>query len=206
MNHTQRNAKRILWVIEMGSPKEHAVNLFFGSSSEMDDINKKDNPSEAFIILQNNRLHSENSKLQTKLDKTLREKDILSQDVDSMDRSRVCLRGLLHNEIEINKLRGELCNIYKSDLDHNVKAIKSNVYETSISLTLIASLAVSQHLTPLGDCLPMTIVQACLLLGTLLSSIIMCMSLKTTDANHIVQAVESAEKGSDNLHSVIDEL
>lgn len=84
------------------------VNLFFGTKNELTDVAKKDDASTSYIIFQNDRLHSQTERFQKKIRDLEKERDRAVEDSDRAERSRNCLRGMLHNEIEKSKILGDI--------------------------------------------------------------------------------------------------
>ena len=92
------------------------VNLFFGTKTELADVAKREDASTSYIILQNDRLHSQADRLQRRIRDLERERDRASDDSDRAERSRTCLRGMLHNEVEKSEILGDMVAQLSRDL------------------------------------------------------------------------------------------
>ena len=90
------------------------VNLYFGTKAELADVSRKDDASTAYIIFQNDRLHSQADRLQKRLRDAERERDRSADDADRSERSRTCLRGMLHNEVERSSVLREMLGLAES--------------------------------------------------------------------------------------------
>jgi len=187
-------------------PKEHPIHLYFGTSEDMNELKTKDNMSQSYIILQNNQLYYENSKLRMKLDKMKLDAEIFSNDMDSLEKSKTCLKGLLHNEIEINQISEELYEIKGNDAKKITKHAYTLVYEVyAITLASMVLFAARDLVDPgLHEMLYFT--QVIIIFGNLLSACIFSQSFKKTSTKEIEDRLQFAKRGSENLHSIIDEL
>lgn len=192
--------------VEYSAPKEHPVNLYFGSTDDMNDLKSKDNASQAYLIMQNNQLYYENSKLRLRIEKMKVEAETLSTDIESMDKTKTCLKGLLHNEIEINRIRDDICEVRGSDarrIARQAYILVCEIYATTCAVMLLfaAREVVEQELHEM-----VYLAQILIIFGNLLSTCVFTPTFKLTQIPEIEEALKKAEKGSENLHSIIDEL
>lgn len=205
-NENENGRARMKHAETVRNLKEHPVNLYFGSPTDMADINTKDNASQAYVILQNNQLFSENAKLRSKVEKLKSDREILMTDYDNMDKSKTCLKGLLHNEVEINGIREQICKVYSDDL----KAIVSRAYyfvgEMLLALAVLTfTVAAGNQFSPEYSDLLYTS-QLSLFAGLFVSTVMFVLKLDTTNLSDLESSLKAASKASDNLHCIIDEI
>jgi len=200
--HHQRDPKNRT---RMDGPKEHPVNFYFGSAEDMSEIKNKDNSSQEYLILQNNQLFSENAKLRTRVERVKSEKEVLSTDCDNMERSKTCLKGLLHNEVEINEIQKEIRTIQAKDL------LEVRRTALGFAVEIIAALACLTGTVALDMAYPehekiLWMVQTCLCAGTAASALVFATSIDATNIAPLEENLKDAQKASNNLHCIIDEI
>lgn len=86
--------------------QDERINFFFGR--DVAEVVKKDDATTQYMILQNDALHSQLEQARKAAARISKERDAASADLDSAERSKVCLRGVLHNEVEKNKARSDI--------------------------------------------------------------------------------------------------
>lgn len=190
----------------MDGPKEHPVNLYFGSAEEMSVIKGKDNASQAYLILQNNQLFSENAKLRSKVERVKSEKEVIGTDCDNMERTKTCLKGLLHNEVEINEIQREIRRVHAADLGTMRRAALGFAVQVVAAVACLAGSVVldmvynpeHKHIIWMG--------QVCLCTGTAASAFVFAATLESTDVTALEGGLKDAQKASNNLHCIIDEI
>jgi predicted RNase H-like nuclease (RuvC/YqgF family) len=186
-------------------PKEHPVNFYFGNSNDMEEIKTKDNSSQAYLILQNNQLFSENAKLRAKIDRMRSEKETLGADCDNMERTKTCLKGLLHNEVEINDIQKEIRTVYAADMAlMRTSAFNFAMEVLFASLVFAGSVALKTVSRSHGELILLCQALACA--GTSVSALLFASSIESTDVTHLEKDLQNAQKASNNLHGVVDEL
>jgi len=190
----------------MDGPKEHPVNFYFGSAEDMSEIKSKDNSSQEYLILQNNQLFSENAKLRNRVERVKSEKEVLSTDCDNMERTKTCLKGLLHNEVEINDLQKEIRNIQAGDLVAMRRTALGFVIEVIAAVACLAGTVGLDMAYNSGHEKILWMVQICLCVGTAASAVIFAASIESTNVAPLEESLKDAQKASNNLHCIIDEI
>lgn len=195
--------------------KRSDINLFFGK--EVQDVAKKSGDTTTeYIILQNDSLHASLEKAKRSMDRLIKERDASAGDLDAMEKSRVCLRGMLHNEIE----KGTLCETIVAEAEKMLRKTDENKLKivgrasTGMFLCLVTAIAgtVSAHVQ--GPWSHATnALNAIVSLGVL--GVICRLSLDAKrDAfpEYEIRVCDTkaqlrqAEKGTEHLHAIIDEL
>ena len=192
--------------IENVTPKDHPINLYFGTSEDMNELKSKDNSSQSYVILQNNQLYYENSKLRQKIEKMKIDAENLSSDIDSLEKGKTCLKGLLHNEIEINQLSEEIYEIRENDTKMIIKHASTLVYEVYAMTIASMLLFAARDIVDPGLHEMMYFTQIIIMFGNMLSACFFTQSFKQTSTKEIEDRLKAARRGSENLHSIIDEL
>ena len=190
----------------MDGPKEHPVNFYFGSAEDMSEIKNKDNSSQEYLILQNNQLFSENAKLRNRVERVKSEKEVLGSDCDNMERTKTCLKGLLHNEVEINDLQKEIRNIQATDLVAMRRTALGFAVEVIAAVACIAATAGLDMAYNSEHEKIFWMVQMCLCVGTAASAVIFAASIESTNIAPLEESLKDAQKASNNLHCIIDEI
>lgn len=190
----------------MDGPKEHPVNFYFGSAEDMAEVKKKDNSSQEYLILQNNQLFSENAKLRSRVERVKSEKEVLNADYDNMERTKTCLKGLLHNEVEINEIQKEIRTIQAKDLVAMRRTALGFAVEIIAALACLAgTVALDMASKPEHEKI-LWMVQTCLCAGTAASALVFAASVDSTNVAPLEESLKDAQKASSNLHCIIDEI
>ena len=192
--------------IENVAPKDHPINLYFGTSEDMNELKSKDNCSQAYVILQNNQLYYENSKLRQKVEEMKIDAENSLSDIDSLEKGKTCLKGLLHNEIEINQISEEMYKIKENDTKMIIKHAYTLVYEVYAMTIASMLLFAARDIVDPGLHEMMYFTQIIIMFGNMLSACVFTQSFKQTSTKEIEESLKVARRGSENLHSIIDEL
>ena len=190
----------------MDGPKEHPVNFYFGSAEDMVEIKNKDNSSQEYLILQNNQLFAENAKLRNKIDRIKSEKELVSTDRDNMERTKTCLKGLLHNEVEINDIQKEIRRAHSDDLVNMRRAALGFATEVVAAMACLAGSVVLDVVYKPQHEKILWLGQMCLCAGTAASALMFAARVETTDVTALQESLKDAQKASNNLHCIIDEI
>lgn len=189
------------------------VNLFFGTRSELADVAKKDDASTAYIIFQNDRLHSNVDRLQKRIKDAERDLHRATDDSDRAERSRTCLRGMLHNEIEKGRISRDVNamlqehNLYLGEVTKKTGTM--SVVHASVALGVHAlawlwpdgsldSLALAVHL---GNAAVFGWMYCCARSQTASRTLADRSALAEME-----KQLASASRGTDHLHDIVDEL
>lgn len=186
-------------------PPGAPVNLFFGTAADMEELKAKDNSSEAYLILQNNQMFAENARLRTRIERLRTEKETVVADHDNVERSRTCLKGLLHNEIEINQIHKSIRDAHASDIAQMRGAAFMFVFEVMVSAVIIAGTVTVHAMTAQREDI-ILITQLFLCAGTAMSAVLYASNTTPTDLSALEAELSDAQSASKNLHAVIDEL
>lgn len=188
-----------------------ALHVHFGDEGDMERAGRSSNPSQEYIILQNNQLHSEIAKSRARVERLVRERDVASQEADSSERSRVRMRGVLHNAVEVACLRRELCWTREGDALRARSACRAAGAEILAALSAVAALDLLES-GALGLDVgawraPVAVGRGALaLLAGARALLLVAAPPALTDTREEEAAVERAERGSEHLHSIVDEL
>jgi hypothetical protein len=130
----------------------------------------------------------------------------LSSDIDSLEKGKTCLKGLLHNEIEINQLSEEIYEIRENDTKMIIKHASTLVYEVYAMTIASMLLFAARDIVDPGLHEMMYFTQIIIMFGNMLSACVFTQSFKQTSTKEIEDRLKAARRGSENLHSIIDEL
>ena len=116
----------------------HPVKMFFSTSDIKENVlNKKDDASIAYIIMQNNQLHTNCDHLKEELMEIKFQKQELEEEVDSLSKTRTCLQGYVKNELELADNWKNVAKIYQRHLDSYFSAyLNAIIISTIISVTI----------------------------------------------------------------------
>jgi hypothetical protein len=88
-----------------------AQNIYF-NQAEGRDILKNASSSEKYIIAMNSTLQQENKELRDSLTEANANNEELQSEVDSNDKAKVYMKGILKNFVEMDLKRRNVCNLY----------------------------------------------------------------------------------------------
>lgn len=181
------------------------VNLYFGSQQELGEVLKKDDASLSYILLQNDRLHAKVERLERKVRDVERDRDGAVGDGERAERSRVCLRGMLHNEIEKSSLYEELVAELRGAsesvaMSHEyLKARMTGAVAAGFLLHCLASAFERAHLPVLA-----------MHLGNATFAVWMLYcgwDARPSDApGRLLARIGEANRATEHLHGIVDEL
>ena len=77
------------------------VNMYFSRKGIEKNVLPKDNSSTAYIIFQNNELHTKLEELKKELNEVTVDRDEKESEIDGLSRTRTCLQGYVKNEYEL---------------------------------------------------------------------------------------------------------
>ena len=96
--------------------REPDVKLYFAANKrELEETVKVDG-MQGYVMLQNDRLHADNAALRDKLAAMNRKLSDSVFELTAVERSRNCLRGIVHNKLEESEAQQLLCGVYRSKL------------------------------------------------------------------------------------------
>jgi hypothetical protein len=104
-----------------------------------------EDPTISYIVLQNDSLHSQLERAKRSIERASRERDLAVKDLDSAERTKVCLKGVLHNEAEKAEIRGKLVDAAVEHLrahgDSSARASRDGWIAGAVSVSTGAVLA-----------------------------------------------------------------
>ena len=116
------------------SEREPDVKLYFAANKrELEETVKVDG-MQGYVMLQNDRLHADNAALRDKLAAMNRKLSDSVFELTAVERSRNCLRGIVHNKLEESETQQLLCDVYRSKLSAARDAIR-------VGMTVVAVVA-----------------------------------------------------------------
>ncbi|AUF82731.1 hypothetical protein TetV_649 [Tetraselmis virus 1] len=189
------------------------INLFFGK--EVDKITKSEtNSTTSYIILQNDSLHAQLERMKRSCERASKEKDELVSDLESSEKTKTCLRGMLHNEVE--KIEAYVRIVEKAEKCIKVSDEKSIYYTNGVSIGMIVCSLVILVSTALGNqgmAMAATTLNSCVVSTMLMFSFkLIRMSRYPIHPAYLNQTEEDkayirkAERGTEHLHSIVDEI
>ena len=116
------------------------VKMFFSSSEIKEKVVPKDDVSTAYIIFQNNELHTKLENVKNDLIEVTTEKDELENEVDSLTKTRTCLQGYVKNEHIIGSNWKKIAMCYHSVLKKYNKNMNIQYLVNIIFVLLISSI------------------------------------------------------------------
>jgi hypothetical protein len=104
----------------MSSPSHNIeeYQMFIKPSKVQDVIDNKDDKSTAYIILQNNVLHSKHLDLLEQIEKLTAERDELESINDGLSRSKAHLQGIAKNQYLLSLEKSKLVSHYRASTDY----------------------------------------------------------------------------------------
>ena len=100
------------------SERKSANNFYFSGLSNNGILNKDDNDSLKFIILQNDTFHGKVQQMTNEIQTLKTRATELEEDNEKLETSKLNLRSYLRNEIILKKLYKELNNIYLEKINY----------------------------------------------------------------------------------------
>lgn len=97
------------------------VNLFFKKEDIDKSLSSKEDPSTAYIILQNNMIHKKYIDLVAKYNSLLEQKERLDDDYDALSKGRICLQGHVKNEFNKSICYKKLYEMHRRAYDRLTK-------------------------------------------------------------------------------------
>jgi len=102
------------------------VNIFLGNDSVKNDILSGASPQEKYIILINDTLQAENKQYFERIKELENQVEDLEGDIERMEKGKACLKGMLNNFNEMNKLSKQIVKIEKEMRCDTVDYINQN--------------------------------------------------------------------------------
>lgn len=128
----------------MEQHQQQPIKMFFSTSDIQQNVLKKDDTSSAYIIMQNNELHTHVHNLKEELSQLKYEKEELEQEVDSLSKTRTCLQGYVKNELELTEHWKTVSMIYEKQLNLYYKRWFVCIHISTIACIVLTLLPIVQ--------------------------------------------------------------
>lgn len=173
--------------------------MFFGSRRELGEISKKDDAATAYIILQNDRLHSQVERATKRIKDLDRELASARADAERAERSKTCILGVVHNEVEKSRIMSDIVTA----MDGSVQSV-SHIFRVA---AVHASASVLFHAA--GCLLSPTIAAQSILAAHICSLAVFAWAyrnMSAPDVRDLRCELEKAQRGTDHIHDILDEM
>eukprot|EP00873_Tetraselmis_striata_P033872 jgi/Tetstr1/454136/TSEL_041055.t1 len=194
--------------------REKSVNLFFGTKTELEEAIRKDDGCTAYIILQNDRLHTQAERQQRRIREVEQQRERIAEEAERAERSKTCLRGMLHNQIEKAQILSEIT----AELARSRARANANAGKLLSQVAVQAALALGAHTATwwAGGGGPAALALIAGHIGSVAAFGMLCAHAarraasaeQGTDAAlaELHLRLAAAEKGTDHLHDIVDEM
>ena len=120
------------------------INIYLHREADKERVLSGSSPQEKYIILMNDTLQADNKRLTKQIDELENQVEELEGDIERMDKGKACLKGMLNNFNEIDKLSKQIVKIEKEmrcDTVDHINKNKKSFYEL-LRITEIVFVAV----------------------------------------------------------------
>ena len=120
------------------------INIYLHREADKERVLSGSSPQEKYIILMNDTLQADNKRLTKQIDELENQVEELEGDIERMDKGKACLKGMLNNFNEIDKLSKQIVKIEKEmrcDTVDHINKNKKTFYEL-LRITEIVFVAV----------------------------------------------------------------
>jgi len=118
------------------------VNMYFSSNEIKKNVLPKEDRTTAYIIFQNNELHTKLEALKKEMQEIVEERDDIERDVSSLTRTRTCLQGYVKNEYELAANWKLLATSYK---EHLIKFEKGWALSCVVNMLFMCIICMINH-------------------------------------------------------------
>ena len=108
------------------------INIYLHREADKERVLSGSSPQEKYIILMNDTLQADNKRLTKQIDVLENQVEELEGDIERMDKGKACLKGMLNNFNEIDKLSKQIVKIEKEmrcDTVDHINKNKKTFYE-----------------------------------------------------------------------------
>jgi len=108
------------------------INIYLHREADKERVLSGSSPQEKYIILMNDTLQADNKRLTKQIDVLENQVEELEGDIERMDKGKACLKGMLNNFNEIDKLSKQIVKIEKEmrcDTVDHINKNKKSFYE-----------------------------------------------------------------------------
>ena len=126
------------------------INIYLHREADKERVLSGSSPQEKYIILMNDTLQADNKRLTKQIDELENQVEELEGDIERMDKGKACLKGMLSNFNEIDKLSKQIVKIEKEmrcDTVDHINKNKKSFYELLriTEIVFVAILLVSYY-------------------------------------------------------------
>lgn len=187
------------------------VNIFLGNDSVKNEILTGASPQEKYIILTNDTLQAENRQHVDRVKELESQVEDLEGDIERMEKGKACLKGMLNNFNEMNKMKTNVAKIeteIRQDTTNHISLFK---HKATKQLRMLEAFMVCV----LGICYEWNFGNCYILAGVMMIFIadaestianltIPTFSDKENKLNELQSEIKEADKAQDYIHELIE--
>lgn len=187
------------------------VNIFLGNDSTKNDILSGASPQEKYIILINDTLQTENRQHIDRVKELESQVEDLEGDIERMEKGKACLKGMLNNFNEMNKMKTNVAKIETEIRQETTNHIRLFKHKANKQLRMLEAFMVCV----LGICYEWNFGNCYILAGVMMIFIadaestianltIPTFSDKENKLNELQSEIKEADKAQDYIHELIE--
>ena len=174
------------------------VNIFLRNDSTKNDILAGASPHEKYIILTNDTLQAENRQHVERVKELESQVEDLEGDIERMEKGKACLKGMLNNFNEMNKMKTNVAKIETEIRQETTNHIRLFKHKANKQLRMLEAFMVCV----LGICYEWQFSNCYILAGVMM---IFIADAESTIANLTIPTFSDKENKLNELHSEIKE-
>tara|TARA_B100001094_G_scaffold319806_1_gene365111 strand:+ start:490 stop:1089 length:600 start_codon:yes stop_codon:yes gene_type:complete len=174
------------------------VNIFLGNDSTKNEILSGASPQEKYIILINDTLQTENRQHIDRVKELESQVEDLEGDIERMEKGKACLKGMLNNFNEMNKMKTNVAKIETEIRQETTNHIRLFKHKANKQLRMLEAFMVCV----LGICYEWNFGNCYILAGVMM---IFIADAESTIANLTIPIFTDKENKLNQLHSEIKE-
>ena len=187
------------------------VNIFLGNDSVKNDILAGASPQEKYIILTNDTLQAENRQHVDRVKELESQVEDLEGDIERMEKGKACLKGMLNNFNEMNKMKTSVAKIEAEIRQETTNHIRLFKHKATKQLRMLEAFMVCV----LGICYEWNFGNCYILAGvmmifiadsesTLANLTIPTFTDKESKLKELQSEIKEADKAQDYIHELIE--
>ena len=187
------------------------VNIFLGNDSTKNEILSGASPQEKYIILINDTLQTENRQHIDRVKELESQVEDLEGDIERMEKGKACLKGMLNNFNEMNKMKTNVAKIETEIRQETTNHIRLFKHKANKQLRMLEAFMVCV----LGICYEWNFGNCYILAGVMMIFIadaestianltIPTFSDKENKLNELQSEINEADKAQDYIHELIE--
>ncbi len=187
------------------------INIYLNRDSDKDKVLSGASPQEKYIILMNDTLQADNKRLTKQISELETQVEEFEGDIERMDKGKACLKGMLNNFNEIDKLSREVVKIEKEMRCDTVNFINTYRNRTTKLLRILESALVVVFAISYYFSISASILVSIVIILSIADaeSTISCFQaprfpLKEARLKEIAKEIIEANKGQDYIHELIE--